>query len=65
MAQYYFNENPQVTLWIEKYQKKVSDYNKLVAQYNENVEDFNELGDEVEMFNSLPWYKKMFYKFDV
>ena len=65
MTQYYFNENPQVTLWKEKYQKEVSDYNKLVVQYNENVEDFNELEDEVERFNALPWYKKMLYKFDV
>lgn len=61
----YYNENPQVTRWKELYGDLVKKYNKLAEDSNQDVRDYNELVDKIESFNSLPWYKKMFYKFDI
>lgn len=63
----YYNENPQVTLWQEKALKIKSlfdQYRSAAEAYNESIVNaLNDLTDEVRHFNSLPWYKKMFYKF--
>lgn len=63
----YYNENPQVTLWREKaYKIKAlfDVYKRDAERYNDEiVECLSNLTDEVRRFNSLPWYKKMFYKF--
>lgn len=67
MTRYYFNENPQVMLWKEKAFKAKSlfdQYRRTAEKYNESIVNaLNDLTDEVRQFNSLPWYKKMFYKF--
>ena len=81
----YYNENPQVTYWRNKYEKVVSDWDNMVDDYNSMVDkiekyecDFDDFiegrkrlwgilddyRNKIESFNTLPWYKKMFYKFD-
>lgn len=69
MIKYYFNENPQVMLWKEKAFKAKSlfdQYRRTAEKYNESIVNaLNDLTDEVRQFNSLPWYKKMFFKFEV
>ena len=66
---YYFNENPQVTLWREKafeIRGQFKEYKKVAEVYNQRiVDELNDLTGKIRHFNSLPWYKKMFYKFDV
>ena len=59
MSKYYFNENPQVTALKELREK---DWNVmkeaillLEKTYRKRMSDFNK----------LPWYKKMFFKFEV
>jgi hypothetical protein len=67
MTRYYFNENPQVELWKEKaitIKSLFDQYRSVAEKYNESIVNaLNDLTDEVRRFNSLPWYKKMFYKF--
>lgn len=69
MTRYYFNENPQTVIWKEKAFKTKSlfdQYKQVAEKYNESIANaLNNLTDEVIQFNSLPWYKKMFYKFEV
>ena len=69
MTRYYFNENPQVEMWKEKAFKAKSlfdQYRRTAEKYNESIVNaLNDLTDEVRQFNSLPWYKKMFFKFNV
>lgn len=69
MTRYYFNENPQVTLWREKAFKIKSlfdEYREVAENYNRKIVDsWNDITDEARQFNSLPWYKKMFYKFEI
>lgn len=79
MARYYFNENPHVGMWKDKYSDVVADYNSLVDKYNEAVDKFNaiskenyelkqeitEMEEDMKDFNSLPWYERIFYKFCV
>ena len=45
----YENKNPQFA----------HQYNKMI------VDSLNEMAEAIEEFNSLPWYKKMFYKFEL
>ena len=65
----YYNENPQVTIWRERAfkTKNVFDkYKEFAEKYNESiVKSLNDITDEARLFNSLPWYKKMFYKFKI
>lgn len=69
MTRYCYNENPQVTLWREKALKIKSlfdEYRNTAEIYNESIVNaLSDLTDEVRMFNSLPWYKKMFFKFKI
>lgn len=69
MSRYYFNENPQVELWKEKAFKTeelFDKYREFAELYNATiVKSLNDLTDEVRNFNSLPWWRKMFYKFDI
>lgn len=61
----YYNQNPQTTYLLEKieeYEKQLKfayDYNEII------VKSYNDLSEKVELFNSLPWYKKMFYKIKI
>ena len=72
MTRYYFNENPQVTQWRKKCEKLQEELDCAIDQletlacgrvYTEEL--LEELKDEIKNFNRLPWYKKMFYKFEV
>ena len=76
MTRYYHNENPQVTHWMGKcamLQQEldllVEDYNKLEEGYDFWKTECVRLEQRVQAgfkhFNTLPWYKKMFYKFKV
>ena len=65
MARYYHNENPQVTWLMEKVEKLTKDYEFLKGYNRILVEDHDELMLKISEFNSLPWYKKLFYKFNV
>ena len=59
MSKYYFNENPQVTA-LKELREKDWDVMKeaillLEKTYRKRMSDFNK----------LPWYKKLFYKFEI
>ena len=58
-----------MTLWGEKALKiktLFDEYRSTAEIYNESIVNvLNDLTDEVRAFNSLPWYKKMFYKFKI
>lgn len=55
----YYNENPQVTALKELREKDLDVMKKAILlvekTYRKRMSDFNK----------LPWYKKMFYKFEV
>ena len=59
MTRYYFNENPQVTALKELREKDWDVMKKAILllekTYRKRMSDFNK----------LPWYKKMFFKFEV
>lgn len=59
MTRYYFNENPQVTVLKELREKDWDVIKKAILllekTYRKRMSDFNK----------LPWYKKMFYKFEL
>ena len=68
----YYNENPQVTQWREKYEKLQEELDCAIDQletlacgrvYTEEIQE--ELKDKIMNFNRLPWYKKMFFKFEI
>lgn len=68
----YENQNPQYIYLLEKIEeqekkiKELDAHNQFACQYNKMIVDsLNEISEELEEFNSLPWYKKMFYQFKV
>lgn len=72
----YYNENPQVTFWRERYEHLKEEHFKLLDDYesvSDSIDYFkyqsNLIKERTEetfrFFNSLPWYKKMFYKFKI
>lgn len=70
MTRYYHNENPQVELWMEQVrrnQELMLEYKRshdfLNGVINNLAKELTNLRLETKDFNSLPWYKKMFYKF--
>jgi hypothetical protein len=72
MTRYYFNENPQVNQWREKYEKLQEELDCAIDQletlacckvYTE--ERLEAVKDKIMNFNRLPWYKKMFFKIKV
>ena len=72
MTRYYFNENPQVTYWKEKaklyeYLKKFLDmaYNHEVDYNKKLVEKLREKNKAMKDFNAFPWWKKLFFRFEV
>lgn len=72
MTRYYFNENPQARYWMGKcamLQQELDIANETIIQKKRIglhfIEKYQLLKDEVRNFNSLPWYKKMFYKFNI
>ena len=68
----YENQNPQYIYLLEKIEeqekkiKELDAHNQFACQYNKMIVDsLNEISEELEEFNSLPWYKKMFYRFKI
>lgn len=60
----YYNENPQVTLWKEKCGKLKEENERLMDEVAHfELEALNLSKRFSVFFNSLPWYKKIFYKF--
>ena len=72
MARYYFNENPQVRHWMGKYAMLQEELDCAIDQletmacckvYTE--ERLESVKDKIKRFNALPWWRKMFYKFEI
>lgn len=68
----YFNENPQVSVWKDeafKNQKLWEEYKDMCEFQKEVIQNLvkktTRLKMEMKSFNDLPWWKKMFFKFDV
>ena len=68
----YENQNPQYIYLLEKIEeqekkiKELDAHNQFACQYNKMIVDsLNEISEELEEFNSLPAYKKMFYMFKI
>lgn len=59
MTRYYFNENPQVTALKELWKKDLECANKAILVIDKSYRK------KLSEFNKLPWYKKMFFKFEV
>ena len=59
MTRYYFNENPQVTALKELREKDWDVMKKAILLLEETYRK------RMSDFNKLPWYKKMFYKFEI
>lgn len=59
MTRYYFNENPQVTALKELREKDWDVIKKAILLLEETYRK------RMSDFNKLPWYKKMFFKFEV
>jgi hypothetical protein len=72
MKRYYFNENPQVRHWMGKcamLQQELDTANETIdkiCRYGTKLDRaLINLTESAIQFNALPWYKKMFYKFNV
>lgn len=59
MTRYYFNENPQVTALKEAHEKEIKNLKKAILIVDKTYRK------ELEEFNLLPWWKKMFFKFEL
>ena len=59
MSKYYFNENPQVTALKELREKDWNVMKEAILLLE------NTYRKRMSDFNKLPWYKKMFYKFEI
>lgn len=72
MSRYYHNENPQVRHWMgkcallqEELDCAIDQLETMACCKGYTEKRLEELKYEIKRFNVLPWYKKMFYKFDV
>jgi hypothetical protein len=59
MTRYCFNENQQVTALKELREKDLECFKKTILLIDKSYRK------KLSEFNKLPWYKKMFFKFDV
>lgn len=59
MTRYYFNENPQVTALKEAHGKEIRLLKKAIRKVDMTYRK------KLVEFNTLPWYKKAFFKFKV
>ena len=76
MSKFVCEENPQVTLWRQKCEK-LEEENKKLKELCEwlrekNAEYFNSkrrcriiFEERFKEFNRLPWYKKLFFRFEI
>lgn len=58
-TRYYFNENPQVTA-LKELREKDSEYMKRAILLVDNT-----YRKRMSEFNKLPWWRKMFFKFEI
>jgi chromosome segregation ATPase len=68
----YYNENPQteyLTAKIEEQEKAIRHWvgkcAELQKQLDESTLTMNELKEDMEYYNMLPWYERMFFKFTI
>jgi hypothetical protein len=68
----YYNENPQteyLTAKIEEQEKAIKYWigkcAELQKQLDESTLTMNELKEDMEYYNMLPWYERMFFKFTI
>ena len=65
----YYNENPQVTYWREKAERQellINEYDILCIKHDYLIKRVYGIGgfyEQIKLFEELPWYKKMFFKF--
>lgn len=59
MSRYYFNENPQVTALKELRKKDLEHMKEAILLVD------NTYRKRMSDFNKLPWWRKMFYKFEI
>lgn len=59
MTRYYFNENPQVTALKEAHKKEIKDLKDAILIVDNTHRNI------LSYFNSLPWCKKIFFKFNI
>lgn len=59
MTRYYFNENPQVVALEEAHEKKIKKLKEAIRLVDKTYRK------KMLDFNKLPWYKKMFFKFEI
>lgn len=65
----YYNQNPQVTYLLEKIEEqekviKSLKYDLEIAN-NKYVFLYQDLKDQVDVFNAMPWYKKIRFKIQI
>lgn len=72
MTRYYHNDDPQVKYWMGKcaiLQQELDIANETIdkiCRCGERLsKDFINQTESIIRFNTLPWYKKMFYKFNL
>lgn len=59
----YYNENPQVVYWREKYEQlSIDNYLSIQLLQEENIR-LSEENQHLRNYAELPWYKKLFIKF--
>ena len=57
--------NERVNRYESLLRRKTDDY-EFAKNYNKRIVDkLNKKSEEMEKFNELPWWKKMFFRFDV
>ena len=59
MTRYYYNENPQVVALKEAHKKEIKDLKDAIRLVDKTYRK------KMLDFNKLPWYKKMFFKFEI
>lgn len=65
----YHNQTPQVTALLEKIEEQEKVIKSL--KYDLEIENskyfflYQDLKIQVDVFNAMPWYMKMFYKFNI
>lgn len=75
MSRYDYQDNPQVQYWKGRFEElrdvldvelgKIEEgVKRLRKERNELSEKNLELQEDIALFNSLPWYEKIFHKFD-
>lgn len=61
----YYNQNPQILYWKEKYEQLKIDLDLSIQLLQEDNIRLSEENYRLKKYNKLPWYKKMFYKFKI